>query len=769
MVYDVPRNFIGDTHYQDAGSAGLEEGDELTLERTGILIQIGERLETQQTDISGILAKRAPKPIEGTTVGIGAANTASGSPSYLQPRSANIVPRTPVRWAGWTGRAQVPQRSPYEEQRPRAVAEDQLEKGRPEKRQRRDDDEHVPLWEVLKMSKPPRRKDNTTQGSVTPMWVRTVDARANGKPARSATSAKKGCPDSQGRLKVKEVIDITSSADDSPVTVDTPRSRVGRGGVYNSSPTKETPEKSTSASGHQLMMPPQPGNRPLNLQPVQPQLNVTKEVTQIVRKEPAVPVRPVVEHTTGPGPREQHEDLPHGFQPSVVPAEQAPPKAAPLRAVQQKAHVKVPNARPPLPATIPSRATVRDPPRMSSPPVSTTNHLSSGTNDHNTTVNDTSETRLINNESALPKLAKKPLRLGVAAPRKMLLCESHDIIKTITPPRPQERILPSAAPLSDKFQNRTGVNGTKQQNNTTTHAKQGAEFFDIDITSLDFELTETPPSVSHKPPLPANEPRFINSNVNVAKPNHNLDVEQQQQREEPTIPREKEPHQRFKKTPLDYSHLDAQLLRSAPPQATVNAIKNIPAAAPPTTKAPVSTTAKPTPLAEPAKTIPPIPTVAATTTTNTAATKPLANQALPNPTTEPLPNPTTKPLPKPTTNPLHPLHRPFRRHTSDTTHLLPSKPSTTTTHDIASRFNVATKKSSGPLRRAETISGGTTALVNRLQSAGADKGGGVVGAVHGRGLGAAGMGVEVEIGGKGPWSEEAWDLFGWVPVGKVVG
>lgn len=39
MVYDVTRNYIGDTHYRDDGI--VQDGDELELDR-GILIQVGE-------------------------------------------------------------------------------------------------------------------------------------------------------------------------------------------------------------------------------------------------------------------------------------------------------------------------------------------------------------------------------------------------------------------------------------------------------------------------------------------------------------------------------------------------------------------------------------------------------------------------------------------------------------------------------------------------------------------------------------------------------
>ena len=40
MVYDVPRNFVGDTHWRE--KTELADGDELELETGGVLVQVGE-------------------------------------------------------------------------------------------------------------------------------------------------------------------------------------------------------------------------------------------------------------------------------------------------------------------------------------------------------------------------------------------------------------------------------------------------------------------------------------------------------------------------------------------------------------------------------------------------------------------------------------------------------------------------------------------------------------------------------------------------------
>ena len=65
MVYDVPRNFIGDTHWPSHGVSGsggcgdvvVEEGDELKLD-SGILVEVAEAVGKMETDLSGLIRRR---------------------------------------------------------------------------------------------------------------------------------------------------------------------------------------------------------------------------------------------------------------------------------------------------------------------------------------------------------------------------------------------------------------------------------------------------------------------------------------------------------------------------------------------------------------------------------------------------------------------------------------------------------------------------------------------------------------------------------------
>ena len=115
MVYDVPRNFIGDTHWREGDS--VQDGDELELEK-GILIQVGEAVGSMHQDLTAILEKRksGQEPFSSHTslprASSGYANTSAGVPlSQLRPKTLNAVLGMP---RGAYGRAVLPNQSPYQ-------------------------------------------------------------------------------------------------------------------------------------------------------------------------------------------------------------------------------------------------------------------------------------------------------------------------------------------------------------------------------------------------------------------------------------------------------------------------------------------------------------------------------------------------------------------------------------------------------------------------------------------------------------------------------
>ncbi|KAL8799247.1 MAG: hypothetical protein Q9200_007587, partial [Gallowayella weberi] len=150
MVYDVPRNFIGDTHWREPQA--IQDGDELQLEK-GVLIQVGEQVERTETDLSELLEKRKPKPAAGvsdgslrpgpppvqapakshisSTVPTTGDQPAQATHSHLRPKTLNAVLGRPQ---GPVGRAALPIKSPAEYRREK---ENEVEgEGRSPKRRR---------------------------------------------------------------------------------------------------------------------------------------------------------------------------------------------------------------------------------------------------------------------------------------------------------------------------------------------------------------------------------------------------------------------------------------------------------------------------------------------------------------------------------------------------------------------------------------------------------------------------------------------------------
>ncbi len=118
MVYDVPRNYIGDTHWRDKGIVG--DGDEFELDR-GVLIQVGEATGSMEQDLTELLEKRK-KPRDSVSGQTSSSpmgeplTTATASPavaqtSLLRPKSLNALLGTPK---GPIGRASLPKKSPHE-------------------------------------------------------------------------------------------------------------------------------------------------------------------------------------------------------------------------------------------------------------------------------------------------------------------------------------------------------------------------------------------------------------------------------------------------------------------------------------------------------------------------------------------------------------------------------------------------------------------------------------------------------------------------------
>ncbi|MCJ1438003.1 hypothetical protein MMC27_007390 [Xylographa pallens] len=137
MVYDIERNFIGDSHWRE--DEAVQDGDELKLDK-GVLIQVGEETGRTEQDLTELLEKIRPAQdtsprnvVMPSSDRRGTALSNVSALSQLRPKSLNALLGTP---RGAYGRAILPTKSPYDDRK--NENRQFLEAARPLKRQRLD-------------------------------------------------------------------------------------------------------------------------------------------------------------------------------------------------------------------------------------------------------------------------------------------------------------------------------------------------------------------------------------------------------------------------------------------------------------------------------------------------------------------------------------------------------------------------------------------------------------------------------------------------------
>ncbi|KAI5208654.1 hypothetical protein E4T39_01417 [Aureobasidium subglaciale] len=124
MVYDIPRNFLGDLHWTSRDD--LQEGDEMTLEKGGIMVQVSERIGTIQTDLSDLLQRKDKTPARNTATSrtLMRHGTPHAAAPNFTPRTPEATSTTPMKHKSLNtllgrsrrpiGKASLPTESPYE-------------------------------------------------------------------------------------------------------------------------------------------------------------------------------------------------------------------------------------------------------------------------------------------------------------------------------------------------------------------------------------------------------------------------------------------------------------------------------------------------------------------------------------------------------------------------------------------------------------------------------------------------------------------------------
>ncbi|OTA58638.1 hypothetical protein K449DRAFT_436587 [Hypoxylon sp. EC38] len=141
MVYDERGNFIGDTHWCE--DYNLNEGDEVELQRGGVIVQVVERTGSRDQDLSELIDKRAQERAERQAAALARRQPTLDSTTIPHPAASHFQLRhkplhhligTPT---GHHGRASIPTESPYEE-RQKLTMSPQTDSPRPAKRRKRE-------------------------------------------------------------------------------------------------------------------------------------------------------------------------------------------------------------------------------------------------------------------------------------------------------------------------------------------------------------------------------------------------------------------------------------------------------------------------------------------------------------------------------------------------------------------------------------------------------------------------------------------------------
>ncbi|MCJ1388494.1 hypothetical protein MMC18_001341 [Xylographa bjoerkii] len=140
MVYDIERNFIGDSHWRE--DEAIQDGDELKLDK-GVLIQVGEETGRTEQDLTELLEKRRPakdtsprNAVRSSSTHQSTARSNGSALTHLRPKSLNALLGTPK---GAYGRAILSTKSPYDDRK--NENRQALEAERPLKRQKLNADE----------------------------------------------------------------------------------------------------------------------------------------------------------------------------------------------------------------------------------------------------------------------------------------------------------------------------------------------------------------------------------------------------------------------------------------------------------------------------------------------------------------------------------------------------------------------------------------------------------------------------------------------------
>ncbi|KAI1300493.1 hypothetical protein F5Y03DRAFT_364367 [Xylaria venustula] len=139
MVYDERGNFVGDAHWRE--DYDLADGEDLELERGGVIVQVGDCVGSRDQDLSELVDKRAQERAQ-RQAAAAARRPPVATIAALHGLKSQSIPQKHLHAiigtpSGHHGRAVLPKESPYEERQQKQL-HSQSDDNRPAKRQRKD-------------------------------------------------------------------------------------------------------------------------------------------------------------------------------------------------------------------------------------------------------------------------------------------------------------------------------------------------------------------------------------------------------------------------------------------------------------------------------------------------------------------------------------------------------------------------------------------------------------------------------------------------------
>ncbi|KAG8168114.1 hypothetical protein KVR01_003803 [Diaporthe batatas] len=135
MVYDDRGNSVGDMHWH--GEYDFGEGEEVQLDRGGVIVQVEDLVERKETDLSELVDKRVQEKQQRQMQQLARSRASSAGLPRSLPRPAAVAPdrHQPPRHqalhhvigtpTGHHGKALVPKESPFEQRQQAAASPDQ--------------------------------------------------------------------------------------------------------------------------------------------------------------------------------------------------------------------------------------------------------------------------------------------------------------------------------------------------------------------------------------------------------------------------------------------------------------------------------------------------------------------------------------------------------------------------------------------------------------------------------------------------------------------